>query len=478
MSKEAKFSAIIIFELSALYFVWLSAKSWTWIFTSGDSGDWLASSTIWMTPQPYGSPLYILLGHAINTLTSNFNLPGALPVLLSSVPGAITVTTVFIILQRLNYNIKTSVLGCLILTACGVFLSQVTVLEIYSLATCFLTIAFYFNISKKYKLTALFLGLSCAVHIIAVMISFFWFMINFKDWKGHLKFMIPVFVICLSLYTLTLILMHLDTPKLIAGYLSLQSLNAYGGSTGTIGSISLINTPQRLLEFGSIFLLSFGINFIPTIKTLRGKLDNVKSTIIATIGLCFWLYITNEDSTTWTFMIFSLPLMAILIIMGLESMQKYYKYAVAGCSIVLILFNSFFLNADVLTKENPEALNYYDDSMELPFNSAVAINKGGSYGLGMFYIMTERKDLKPIFFRSETELENESQDYKDYLKWFENEYQIEGNNWIEQINYCLDNDIPVFTTYDIQAPIWQERIKNNFETVDFNGSWKQLKRKE
>ena len=54
--------------ISFIYLMVLSAKSYTWVFASEDAADWLASSILWFVPQPVGSPLYILLGHAINVL--------------------------------------------------------------------------------------------------------------------------------------------------------------------------------------------------------------------------------------------------------------------------------------------------------------------------------------------------------------------------------------------------------------------------
>lgn len=463
--KSIDWTPFLISIAAFAYLAFMSAKQWTWVFASGDSGDWLAAATVWMAPQPYGSPLYILLGHFLNWFPGDLVLK--MTILLSALPAAVTIAFVYKAIQTVGGTKRLALLGSTILLACGIFLSQSTVLEEYALTTMFVTIAFYCYLKDKRMLVALFLGLATSVHIIAAPIAVLWLVVNFKEWKSWVKPVLAVYLpIVVIAYSFILLLMAMDTPKLISGGLSLQSINAYLGSTATIGSLSLVETPKRLLQAGEILLLSFGVSLIPLYFGLRKPWNKVTRMAIITIGFCAWLYLTNSDQTTWTFLIFSLPIACIVIVFGLSRMPSWSTKATALCAVVLIALNAVFLNANILTLGNPETMEYYNSIQELPDNSAVALSRGGPYGLGMMYRVVDGETITPLFLQKEEGWDNAS--YLDYIKWIQTHYNNPGSNWIEQVNYSLENNQPVFTTYDILPPEWQERIDAQFTTEKIN----------
>ncbi|MCJ7761443.1 DUF2723 domain-containing protein, partial [Candidatus Bathyarchaeota archaeon] len=130
-------TCLVIVAVAIGYYAILAAKQWTWMFVSGDSGDWLASSTIWMTPQPFGSPLYVMLGQFLNLFPGDLVIK--MTMMLSVLPAAITVAVVYLIVRARGHGQKLALLGSGILLACGIFLSQATVLEEYTLASMFVT---------------------------------------------------------------------------------------------------------------------------------------------------------------------------------------------------------------------------------------------------------------------------------------------------------------------------------------------------
>ena len=89
---KSKIIPFIVFAISFIYYSILSSKVYTWLFASGDSGDWLAASNWWIVPQPYGSPLYISLGHFLDLFGGD--LVVKMTILLSCLPAAITVMLV------------------------------------------------------------------------------------------------------------------------------------------------------------------------------------------------------------------------------------------------------------------------------------------------------------------------------------------------------------------------------------------------
>jgi len=63
ISKENKerLIPVLIFVVSGLYYYLLSSKIFTWVYTSGDAGDWLAAYNWWYVPHQWGKPLVLLL---------------------------------------------------------------------------------------------------------------------------------------------------------------------------------------------------------------------------------------------------------------------------------------------------------------------------------------------------------------------------------------------------------------------------------
>jgi len=445
LAKLRKYLPVGIGLTAFAYYYALSSKIYTWIFVSGDSGDWLAASNWWFAPQPYGSPLYITLGHFLNLFPGD--LVVKMTVLLSCLPAAITVALVYLIVREMTKVEWAGLIASGVLLTAGIFLSQATVLEEYAIAVMFVTLAFYFYLKNRKALTVLCLGLGTAVHIIVLAIAVLWFAIHYREWRLWLRQTPIYFVSGILPYSLILLLMYLDTPRLIAGELSWGAINCYLGSTGTVGSTSLMEAPRRLLEFSQVTLLSYGLALVPASLSIRKPLDNRYKVIIVTIVFSFWLYITDKDPTTWTFTSYAAPMIAVLAGIGLTKLKKIHlKMVVAGICL-LFLANSLLLNANILTNASPKATDYYSAVWELPDHSAVVLPGGGPHGLGLFYAMSEGKDVMPIFV-SPPKYQSQRH-YQDYLIWLKSEWGVEGNNSTELVEYLLANNIPTYYVTDL-----------------------------
>jgi len=438
--------------IALVYFALLSAKQWTWTFVSGDSGDWLAASTWWFVPQPYGSPLYILLGHALNSLPGNLVLK--MTIILSCLSSAVTVSIVYLITKKLTESNKIAIISSAVLLACGIFLSQSTVLEEYAITTMFVTLSFWFYINNKRALTVVCLGLGTAIHIIIGVISVLWFALHAKEIRTWAKY-IPIYIAVGVLpYSLVLILMYLpDTAHFLAGNLSLQSINAYLGSTGVVGSISIVEAPRRLLEAIVVVLAAFGVSLFAFWHGLKKPWTMPVRMAITAIAFCTWLYITNRDPSTWTFITFSTPLIAVLVGLGLSKLESYHCKIVMISCCLLIALNSVFLNANLITQANPSAVKYEQAIKGLPEHSAVVLPRGGPYALGLFYAITQGKNVIPLFLTGEKADTN--QGYIDYIAWVEEKWGIQGDNVLEQSQYCLDNNIPIYFLSPMLVPAWE-----------------------
>lgn len=488
----------VVYGLALLYYAGLASQYHTNIFFSGDNGDWLAASTWWFVPQPYGSPLYITLGHLLNALPFS-TLVAKMTFWLSVIPAAITVGTVYLIVKKL-VNMRIAIVCSFVLLGSAIYLTQATVLEEFAISSMFVTLAYYFYIQNKKKLTILMLALGSAVQIIVVLISALWFLLHIKELKAWYKNFWIYIVFGLLPYGLIILMMYLPTPRLLSGSLSWANIDNYLGATGTMGSLSLMDAPERLLNFAWIFLVSLGLALIPLFVSFKGLIKLGKNALVALATVVFlaWIYLTDNDPGTWHFLPIAYPLSMILVAWGLQRMPKvnYRIVAISGCFLMMV--NCLFLNASILAGQYPLAARYEQDVRNLPDGSYLITASGGNYGLDNYYIMASGKDIRPIFFDStiadvpelsanlqeiykwdvantlvgygasksavdkqvEQMLKNreatlKSPRYQGYLQWMQEKYNLQGNNTIAQVSILLEQNKDVYIVLPCITPFWQ-----------------------
>jgi len=467
-----KYDWLFIGLVALIYYVCLSSKVWSWLFVSGDSGDWLAASTWWMNCQPYGSPLYVLLGHLMNAIPFG-ELPLKMTLVLSVIPASITVAVVYLIVKRITSNLKIALVSSLILLGAAIPLSQATVLEEYALSSMFITTAFYFYLQDRKKLTILMLALGSAIHIIVICITGLWLIVTFiTERKGVLSWLKYswIFIVCGILpYSLVLILMYADTPRFLSGHLSWAAINNYLSSTDTIGTLSIWEAPKRLLQFIGIVCVSLGLALLPLWIGLKNVWKESKkyTVVLATIIFSVWIYITDNDPSTWTFMNFSFPLIVVIIALGLSKLQPLHSKIVGFGACGLIILNGFFLNANTLTNEYPLATEYEQALKDLPDGSFVICFSGGNYTLANYYVLAQGKQVVPLFYSGTTPQKKDSLHtprYTDYKKWIDQHYDVKGQDTMEQVRYLLAQCRNVYITKVTILNEWQ----GVFQFEDYN----------
>jgi len=409
-----------LFLLAFTYYSLLSAKGFTWLFSGGDSGDWLTASTWWIVPQSMGSPLYILLGHFLNLFPGD--LAVKMTVLLSCLPAAVTVALVYLIVKRLTERVDIGVASALIVLGATVLLTQATILEEYALTAMFITLAYWLYLREKKMLTGVVLGLGTAVHIIVLPLTLLWLVVERKRWRQWTKPMGVYVGICIGFYSLILVLMATKATPLIAGYLSWNSVSAYffGDAGATVGNGSIMDFPLRIGIALGITVVSLGLAVIPLTRAF-GRFQSRQVWVLLVLVLFpLWFYTTNLCPSTWVFLSLAIPSCSTLSGIGLARMStkstKSLK-AIATCAVTLILLNAAFMNAHILAKSDPQAMEVLEEFRALPQDSAV-VTYYGSYAFALFYTMADgREDIAPLMFA----------DYGsrgDYLEWLEEEYAL------------------------------------------------------
>ena len=457
---------IMLFILAALFYGVLCAKEYTWVFMSSDSGDWLAASTAWMVPQPYGSPLYILLGRFLSICPGDLVLK--MTILLSILPSAVTVAMTYLIANKLTSSRKVALTSAIVLLGSAVFLTQSTVLEEYALTTMLLVLSFWVYLNGHRYRTVVLWGLAASIHVFVLGIITFWLLV---EWRRYLK---PTICVTLPIvavfYSAILLIMSLDTPKLFAGGLNFEALEAYLTTTAgaVVGQLSIFEAPKRLLITIEILLVSFGFALIPLVKAFKRPITRAVLVMLGIVTWTLWYQITCTDSASWTFLIYASPFIAVLAGLGLSRLNGLHmKYVLAG-ALVLVLVNALFLNANILTQSDPKASSYKQALWELPDNSVVLTN-ADSYLMGIAYVINEGKDIVPLVYPY-----MEDWEFWDYYDWLRDRY---GNivriapSTFETIALNLEDGVDV---YYANSPSKYSTIRRCFDYEDTQ--WPQIKR--
>lgn len=444
---------------SFVYLLCLAVYSYSWALNSTDSGGWLAATEQWMVPQPYGAPLYILLGHALNFL-SPLSTAANLSVFLSVIPATITILLTYKTTLKLTGDKSIALISGLVLLGSAVFLSQATTTMYRCLATMFLTAAiysYYSSSSKRPYLTMMLLGLGTAVHVIVGTITLFLLIWEWRNWRIWWKPCIVYGTIVAFSYSLILIFMWSDTPRLLAGGLNIESIQGYWSTTSKaiVGTLSIYELPERLGYDLRIIVMSFGLAMIPVYIALRSLKANrhLLPLVIAPLYIT-WYMLTCLDVQTWTYLVFASPCLAILAGCGMKKMIETEKFGgpsgtrwIMWGAVALIITNGIFLNANLLTHQRHKAQDYYEELKALPDDSIVVVVPG-PYSLGLFYEMTRnpQQNLIPLVYPYIDDPTNYGM--SDFRTWLEEEYDVdwdsEGFDTLDIVGEELSKNSDVF----------------------------------
>lgn len=456
IDKLSKHLPFAIFIVALAYYCLLASYSYTWLYASQDSGDWLAASSIWIVPQPIGSPLYVFLGHFLNLFPGSLEIKMTL--LLSALPAAITISLVYLVVLRLSGSKFIAVASSLILLGAEIFLTQSLILEEYTLTAMFLTLAYLMYLKDYKKLTLVALGCATAVHILGLIFFILWTYILWSERKVWWKHLWIYLLIGILPYIYIPILMYLNSPPFMAGYWSFEALYQYlfRTSNAIVFQISVFDFPARLGIGLGLIVGCLAIAIIPLVLAFRKPYDNAKKILLISVLFPIIYYILCLDPSTWTFLTFSLPFLAILCSIGLQRLYNKQQRVVIAGAILLVLLNSFFFNTGWLQASNNPAQDVKSQLEALPANSVV-LTYPGAYSMAVYYInSTSRTDIIPLVWQETGNgtmiwsLEDTKIQYQDYCSWLYEQYGIQKDVPLYQVAWCLEQGYPVY----IGAPEW------------------------
>jgi len=435
--------AVALFVVSFTYYYILSAKIWTWLYVSGDSGDWLQFTNWWITPQPFGSPFFIVLIRVLGTLPVE-NIYHLLNTTLSVLPGAVTVVLAYFVGLELSKSHILGITASLIVLGMSIVLTQATVFEQYMLVTMFASAAYLAYIKGKLAWAIVFLGVGLANHIIMLPIAVVWLLVEWKQ-RQRIFRLLPLYIVTGVLpYTLILWLLVSDVPNLMVGDLSWTTLNTYLNNVSVMGQLPIREVPRRIAEVGAILLGSLGLSLYPLIVGLQKPWDNkAKSTVLA-IVLFLWVWFSCLFLTPYKYLLVTTVMIAGYAAYGLTKLPHWHRYAVAVGAIALIVLNAVYLDADKLSQADPQATNLYNALLELPDGSIVLTPRGGAFGFTLFYSVSGGKNLVPVNIIVSN----------DHLDWLNEHYDVEGGTSMEIARNALDNGRGVYYVSPVNPLGW------------------------
>lgn len=457
----------LILVVSGLYYYLLSSKIFTWVYTSGDAGDWLAAYNWWYVPHQWGKPLVLLLVRFVSLFPGDpvTNITIALAV----IPGAVTVMFTYLIAKELTLKTYLSVVSALAVMSAVIFTTQATVLEQYAFTAMFVTIAFYFHVRYQPRATVLFLALATATHMVGAAITILWAVCNIKEWRGMVRLIPIYFVIGVLPYGIILGLMaDPDTPKLIAGGLSFSSINNYLGNSTSGANLALTEAPRRLIQATEIIGISMGLCIVPIVAGIK-QVSKVSKFAIVIICFMSWFYMTNMFPSVWKWLAMILPIACAYVTVGLMRLERIHTYMVTFGLVALVVVNFFCFNANIIAHEDSQATEYMAALDDLPDNSCVIVPRGGMYGFAVFYAISEGYNIIPILQASpyngmtktgsvligQHDTDTFDQSYADYLAWLYDNYGLVGDDMYSLVDNTINAGYSIYYGQPV-TDIWNE----------------------
>jgi len=468
-SQTRRFIPLILFFISGTYYYLLSAKIFTWVYTSIDAGDWLSLLHWWYIPHRFGDPLIVLYIRFLSLFPGDDVIK--LTIAMAVIPAAIVVAFTYLIAVRMTGRILLGIVAALVLMGAVIFTSQSGVVEQYAFTAMFYTIAFWFHIKGNKVGTLAFLGLGTATHITGAVFLVIWVVAYWHERKEWLKYSWVYFVTGILPYSLIFIMMaNPNVPKLHTGGLSFTAVMEYFFSGDSISApLALVAVPAKLLQVVQIILATLGVAIVPFIVGIK-SMERREKLVIALIGFTVWFWFGSLYPSVWKYSCFILPFVAAYVAVGLSKMARWHTVAVVVCAVLLIGLNSVYYNADKLAREKPIASDYYEAVWALPDGVAVLTNRGGAYGFAFHYVLSEGKDVIPLeqynpFDTTTGDYRDTDQRYKDCLAWLERTYGIKGDNMFEIMDYAYAQGLDIYYGSPL-TPTWALMI----ETEDPNAA--------
>jgi len=334
--KEVTLFVVIV----AIYTV-CTQTGWSWSGYDCDLGDFLYAAENGTTTHFPGFPLFSVLAYIIIRIPIGEEA-FRMAFILSTIPSIVTIIAVFYAVKKQTVNKWAPFVGAITLASANIFFMQSIIVEVYTLTAMVVTLAYTFMIYGKYRLSAVFAGLTLAMHIMAAPAAVAMFLIN-KDLRKYWKW---------TIITAAFMYIYVIVTAFTRESLSTIDGSSFGVMQYMIGTL-VDNTqwwlnlpaweiPEKIWISFSLFAIAFGLSLIPMLLYFKDFKQSKLMWAMVIIPVVYYfgcvLGLTNVH------LVLAVPFLAIAAGLGMEKV-KLPAYLIFVPSVILLLIMP--LNYDI-----------------------------------------------------------------------------------------------------------------------------------
>jgi len=314
---------------------------YSWSGYDCDLGDFLYAAENGSTIHFPGFPLFSVLAYVIIRIPLGEEA-FRMAFVLSTIPAIITCVAVFYAVRKQTINKWAPFVATATLAGANMFFMQSIIVEVYTMSAMVITLSYTFMVYGKYKLSAVFAGLTLAMHIMAAPAAVAMFVVN-KDLRKYWKWTIGA---------AALMYIYVIVTAFTKESLSTIDGSSFGVMQYMLGTL-VDNTqwwlnlpaweiPEKIWISFSMFAVAFGLALIPMFLYLK---DYKKSKLIlAMVVIPVVYYFGCVLGLTNVHFVLAVPFLAIAAGLGMSKV-KLPPYLIFAPSMVLLLIMP--LNYDI-----------------------------------------------------------------------------------------------------------------------------------
>jgi hypothetical protein len=376
----------IILSLSAIIFAIYTVcvvPGLSWVGYDCDLGDFLYSAKFASNLHFPGYPIYSMLSWFIIRIPIGSE-PWRMAFFLSTIPSIITCILVYLVVKKQTTNKWAPYVATLALAGANIFFMQCIVVEMYSMSAMLATATYTCIIYKKYRLAAIFGGLTCSMHWLAIAAIIF-FMMWKKEFRRKWKYIISFFLVP-YIYILVMGIIHPSLSMISGGFWGFVQY-VFGTLSDNMQwwlNIAIWQVPMKVLQTIALFCVAFGLALIPMIKYIVDW-KNSKVLLAAFIIPFLYFFGCNASITIHHLMIVT-PFFAIAAGLGLSKVKVIHPAIICAISLIMLVMIPCFYNIGTNLDKDLSAQQIYNSFSGLSNKSIIVdlyeINDNGNISLG------------------------------------------------------------------------------------------------
>lgn len=398
------------------------SPSLTWINTDSDGAHYVLSAKYFGVAHNTSAPLYLLLGRLFLYLpfgTDAWRM-GLISVLATTIACIFIYKSVMVLLSRrfiqkyskpFTYRIKNyytdgnhrmwracALVAALIYGSSALVITQSTIIETYALSTCLSVVAYYMCLKKRWYLSSIMLGLTLAIHPLFFGITWFVFMIAYKEMRNWKKILVTLLFLAFYAY-IPLSRIYGSVPSMwgnssFTGFFK----NNFGTMWMLAGGIWLGDLPKRILDTIAILGVSMGFSLIVMVWTfIKGK--SWRNALMWLFIIPVFYFIINLSAETYVYMIPAIAFGAIATGVGLSKIEKkrtLITNVLAVSLIGMLAYNCSILDIGRTLDPNLSAQKFYDEELPKMKDGDIYLGGGWTWAINYLYNREEGGNIIPV----------------------------------------------------------------------------------